>query len=383
MTKPNFKPLQNIQSSVPDIFTPAQVGRYELANRAVMAPLTRNRAGEGGVPRAMNVEYYRQRASAGLIITEGSPISAQGVGYPGTPGIYTSEQVAGWKRVTDAVHDEGGRIFLQLWHVGRISHPSLQPDGELPVAPSAIQPMGEAFTADGLKPFPTPRALETDEIADVVTQFRTAAENALEAGFDGVEVHAANGYLLDQFLRDGSNHRTDRYGGSLENRVRLLLEVTEAVVEVWGADRVGVRFSPVNGFNDIRDSAPDVTFPYAASRLNRFGLAYLHVVEASFVGEEHPRTFDKAKLRRVFKGAYMANGGYGHQTAETALAAGAADVIAFGTPFLANPDLVERFALGAALNEPDPETFYGGDERGDLDYPFLGDPVTAVTATAA
>ncbi len=354
-----------------DLFTPIQLGRYELKNRIVMAPLTRNRAGAGNTPRAMNVEYYAQRASAGLIITEGSQISPQGVGYPGTPGIHSREQVAGWKQVTDAVHERGGRIFLQLWHVGRISHPSLQPYGAVPVAPSALRPEGEAFTHEGLKPFVTPRALEVWEIPGIVAQFREGAKNALAAGFDGVEIHAANGYLLDQFLRDGSNRRIDAYGGSVENRVRLLLEVTEAVSDVWGADRVGVRLSPINSFNSLYDSRPDVTFGYAASQLNRFDLAYLHVVESDFAGSRLRQAYDKNRLRNIFAGTYMANGGYDRERASAALAAGDADLVSFGTFYVANPDLPARFATNAALNIPDKETFYGGDERGYTDYPFL------------
>jgi N-ethylmaleimide reductase len=359
-------------TATPEILSPARLGPYELPNRAVMAPLTRNRAGPGGVPQDMNVAYYAQRAGAGLIITEGSQVSPQGVGYPGTPGIHSAEQVAGWRRVTDAVHERGGRIFLQLWHVGRISHPSLQPDGALPVAPSAIRPAGDAFTADGPQPYATPRALETDEVADIVHQHRSASQNALAAGFDGVEIHAANGYLLDQFLRDGSNRRGDRYGGSPENRARLLMEVTEAVTGVWGADRVGVRLSPANSFNDIGDSQPDVTFPYVAAGLSRFGLAYLHVVEVDMTGAA-VQSFDWERLRAAFDGTYIANGGYDRARADAAVTDGAADLIAFGKPFVANPDLVERFALNAALNTPDAETFYGGDERGYTDYPALPD----------
>jgi len=281
------------------LFQPVQVGPYRLANSLVMAPLTRNRAGAGNVPQAMNVEYYTQRASAGLIITEATQISPQGVGYPNTPGIHTREQVDGWRQVTDAVHQRGGRIFLQLWHVGRISHPSLQPNGALPVAPSALKPEAQAFTYEGLQSFVTPRALETTEIPGIVEQFREGARYALAAGFDGVEIHAANGYLLDQFLRDSTNHRTDAYGGSLENRARLLLEVTDAVTGVWGTDRVGVRISPVNAFNSMYDSQPDVTFGYVADRLSKFGLAYLHVVEGSFGDPSPVKSANPLLLRRI------------------------------------------------------------------------------------
>ena len=365
------------ETQAPDLFTPLTLGPYELSNRVVMAPLTRNRAGDGDAPTGMNVAYYRQRASAGLIVTEGSQISPRGKGYPGTPGIHSAQQIAGWRKVTDAVHEEGGRIFLQLWHVGRISHPSLQPGGARPVAPSALRPEGEVFTEAGPQPFVTPRALKTEEIPVIVGEFRKAARNAREAGFDGVEVHAANGYLLDQFLRDGTNRRTDRYGGTVENRARLLLEVTRAVIDVWGADRVGVRLSPVNSFNDIADSDPDTTFGYAASELSKLGIAFLHVVESDVAGSTATQSFDKQKLRQAFDGLYLANGGYNKTRATAALADGAANFVSFGAPYVANPDLVERFAQDAPLNEPDPGTFYGGDERGYTDYPRLGDEALA------
>ncbi len=369
---------QAAQLTDTDLFTPLRLGPYVLANRMVMAPLTRNRAGPGNVPQAMNARYYAQRASAGLIITEATQISPQGVGYPDTPGIHNAAQVAGWRSVTRAVHEHGGRIFLQLWHVGRISHPSLQPDGALPVAPSAIKPAGEAYTYEGLKAFVTPRDLDIAEIPGIVDQYRTAAHYALAAGFDGVEIHAANGYLIDQFLRDGTNHRTDHYGGSLANRVRFLLEVTEAVTEVWGADRVGVRISPVGAFNAMSDSDPETTFNYVAGQLNRFGLAYLHVVEGDEGDEstdeihgEPTAAFDFRRLRRSFSGVYMANFGYTFARAEAALGAGRADIVSFGKLFLANPDLPERFARGASLNAPDHSTFYGGGEQGYTDYPAL------------
>ncbi len=353
-----------------NLFTPLQMGPYTLANRLVMAPLTRNRAGAGNAPQAMNVEYYRQRASAGLIISEGSQISPSAVGYPATPGIHSAEQIAGWQQVTEAVHSRNGRIFLQLWHCGRVSHPWLLPGGELPVAPSAIRPEGDAFTYQGPQPFVTPRALEAGELPGIVEDYRKAAQNALAAGFDGVEIHAANGYLLDQFIRDGSNQRTDAYGGNLENRSRLLLEVTAAVTGVWGADRVGVRFSPINSFNDMRDSAPQKTFDYMASAMNAFDLAYMHGMEIDFGGGNKPN-FDFAQFRRCFKGRYMANGGYDKARADAALASGHADLVAFGALFIANPDLPERFAKNAPLNAPDPSTFYGGNEKGYTDYPFL------------
>ncbi|UCE90031.1 MAG: alkene reductase, partial [Pseudomonadota bacterium] len=294
-------------------------------------------------------------------------VSPQGVGYPATPGIHSSEQVAGWRTVTDAVHAAGGRMFLQLWHVGRISHPSLQPTGTLPVAPSAIRPEGEAVTYEGMQQFVTPRALETDEVPGIIEQFRAGAQNAKEAGFDGVEIHSANGYLIDQFLRDGSNQRTDRYGGSRENRARLLIEITEAVCGVWGGGRVGVRFSPGGGFNDMRDSDPHATFTFAAEQLNSFGLSYLHVIETI----ESVETFDFSTLRSAFRGNYMANAGYDLARANAAIASGAADLVSFGTLFLANPDLPARFAAGADLNSPDVERFYGGNEKGYTDYTLM------------
>lgn len=354
-----------------DLFSPVQLGSLSLHNRIVMAPLTRNRAGHGNAPQAMNVEYYRQRASAGLIVSEGSQITATAVGYPATPGIHSAEQIAGWKQVTDAVHARHGKIVLQLWHCGRISHPSLQPNGVLPVAPSAIQPAGETFTFQGMQPFATPRALETGELPGIVEDYRRAAQNAISAGFDGVEIHAANGYLLDQFLRDGSNRRTDAYGGSPENRCRLLTEVTEAVVATIGPGKVGVRLSPLNAFNDMSDSNPQQTFDHAATALSRFDLAYLHVMEVNFDASRPPPAFDFRQLRRCFKGPYIANGGYDKARANAALAVGDADLVAFGVPFIANPDLVERLAKDAPLNAADPSTFYGGGEKGYTDYPFL------------
>ncbi len=380
---------ENRQSGLMEsnLTTSVRVGPYELPKRIVMAPLTRSRASAGNVPQPMNVEYYAQRASAGLIITEATQISPQGVGYPNTPGIHTKEQVKGWKKVTDAVHKQQGQLFLQLWHVGRISHPSLQPNGALPVAPSAIRPNGDAYTYQGLQPFVTPRALETEEIPGVIKQYRHAAEHALEAGFDGVEIHAANGYLLDQFLRDGTNHRTDVYGGSVTNRARLLLEVTEAVSEVWGADRVGVRISPVHTFNSMYDSQPHLTFGYVAKQLNRFGLAYLHVVGSRYGDGAYPvhslQPFEERMLREAFKGTYMANAGYDRDRALAALQSGEADLIAFGALFIANPDLPLRLARNASLNVPDVSTFYGGDEKGYTDYPFLDSEVATKSLSEA
>jgi N-ethylmaleimide reductase len=320
----------------------------------------------------MNATYYAQRASAGLIVSEATQVSPQGVGYPGTPGIHSIEQVAGWKLVTEAVHAAGGRIFLQLWHVGRISHPSLQPDGALPVAPSAIAPAGQAMTREGLKPFVTPRALETTEIAGIVEDYRRGARNAKASGFDGVELHGANGYLIDQFLRDGANRRTDRYGGSAENSARFLGEVTEAIVGEWGAERVGVRLSPTNPFNDMADSNPAATFAAAVGALNRFGLAYLHIVEPiagdPVAAGEMP---DLRFFRTIWRGALIGNKGYDLPRANAAIRDGTADLISFAALFLANPDLPERFRRGGPFNPPDRKTFYGGTAAGYTDYPPL------------
>jgi N-ethylmaleimide reductase len=357
-----------MSSDTAELYTPITIGPNRLRNRIVMAPLTRNRAGEGNVPQTMNVEYYRQRATAGLIITEATQVSAEGVGYPATPGIHSPEQVAGWKEVTRAVHDEDGLMFLQLWYCGRISHPDLLPNEQQPVSASAIRAEGEAATFEGMKPFVEPRALETDELPGIVDQYRKAAINAKEAGFDGIEVHAANGYLLDQFLRDGTNQRQDNYGGSVENRTRLLLEVIDAVAGIWDPSQVGVRISPDNSFNDIHDSDPQTLFNYVAEALSQKQLGYLHVVEGGFMGE-HDVDYDQ--IRQRFNGKYMANLGYDREKAKAAIASGHADLVSFGTLFLANPDLVARFRAGAELNTPDQETFYGGDEHGYTDYPFM------------
>ena len=354
-----------------DLFQPTRLGPLALSNRIVMAPLTRSRTGSRGIPGPMNAEYYAQRASAGLIVAEATQISPQGQGYAYTPGIHDAAQVAGWKLVTDAVHHAGGHIVLQLWHVGRISHPSLQPGGGLPVAPSAIKPEGKAFTEAGFQDFVTPRALETAEIAGIVEDYRRATVNAKAAGFDGVEIHAANGYLIDQFLKDKTNQRTDRYGGSIENRTRFLLEVTEAVVGAWSADRVGIRISPVSPANDIADSNPRAVFDHAVAQLNRFGLAYLHVVEGATGGPRDNIAFDFQALRRAFDGAYMANNGYDLDLAQATLREDRADLIAFGRPFIANPDLVERLRTAAPLNTLDRDTLYGGDAKGYTDYPAL------------
>ncbi|MCU6435178.1 alkene reductase [Undibacterium sp. Jales W-56] len=350
------------------LFSPAVLGTVSLKNRIVMAPLTRSRAADGNVPHELNARYYAQRASAGLIISEATQISPQGQGYPKTPGIYSHAQISGWRSVTNAVHDQGGKIFLQLWHVGRVSHPSTQENGNLPVAPSAIKPVGEIYTEQGMQPFVTPRALEISELPELIADFRQAAVNAKEAGFDGVEIHAANGYLIDQFLRDGTNQRDDAYGGSVENRARLLREVTEAVLTVWEPGRVGVRLSPVNPFNDMADSNPQVTFEAITEQLNAYGLAYLHVVE------DRETNFDFQKLRHIFNGAYMANGGYERNSAIIAIDTDRADFIAFGKLFIANPDLPKRLRLGAEFNVPREASFYAGGPDGYDDYPSLDMP---------
>lgn len=357
------------------LLTPVEVGPYRLPNRMVMAPMTRSRAGEGNVPTPLVATYYRQRASAGLIVTEATQVSPEGQGYAGTPGIHSDAQVAGWRRVTEGVHAAGGRIFLQLWHVGRVSHPDFQPGGALPVAPSAIAPQGSVRTPGGAKPYVTPRALDLAEIPGVVGQYAEGARRALAAGCDGVEVHAANGYLIDQFLRDGTNRRADAYGGPVESRARFLGEVVEAVAAVWGADRVGVRLSPVSSFNDMRDADPLGTFGHAAALLDRYGLAYLHVIvgEAAAPGSSGRRAAEA--MRRRFHGPFMVNGGFALESGNAALRAGLADLVSFGSLFLANPDLPERFAEGAPLNAPEPATFYGGGERGYTDYPLRRSPV--------
>jgi len=350
--------------------SPIKIGPYQLPNRIIMAPLTRMRAPEN-IPTDLMATYYEQRASAGLIISEASSISTQGVGYPATPYIFNAAHVEGWKKTTAAVHAKHGHIFLQLWHVGRISHPDFH-NGELPVAPSAIAPKGKAFTAKGLQDFVTPRALELDEIPGIVADYKNAARQALEAGFDGVEIHGANGYLLDQFLRDGSNTRTDAYGGSYENRARLLLEVTAAVVDVWGAERVGIRLSPSGTFNDMADSNPEAFFVYLAEQLSPLNLAYLHVVDALAGDIRHgAKVISLEALRKAYEGTLIVCGGYDQARAEQVLEQGQADAVAFGQLYIANPDLVERFKLNAPLNKPHAATFYGGDAKGYTDYPSL------------
>ena len=360
------------------LFSPYELGPYHLANRMVMAPMTRSRAGQpGDIPSRLNALYYTQRASAGLIVTEGAQISAQGKGYPWTPGIHTEAQIEGWRGVAKAVHARGGHLFLQLWHVGRISHPLLQPEGQLPVAPSAIPPKGEAFVVNeqgqpAMVPFVTPRALELSEIPDLINQYVQAAKNALLAGMDGVEIHAANGYLLDQFISSGTNRRNDAYGGSIPNRIRLLLEVTDAVSRICGAERVGVRISPFGTFNDMSDEAPEALFEAIADALSSRRMGYLHLVDPTFEGEASIRSRGQqlmASIRQRFEGTLILCGGYDRARADTALLEGRADLIGFGRPFLSNPDLPMRLQTHAPLNLPDPSHFYGGGIQGYVDYP--------------
>ena len=353
-----------------NILSPITLGRYNLPNRVIMAPLTRMRAPHG-LANSLIAEYYAQRATAGLIISEATSISTQGIGYPNIPCIYTAEQIEAWKIVTSAVHQHNGRIFLQLWHVGRISHPDYH-QGELPVSSSAIAAKGQAVTPKGYKPFVTPHALTVDEIQNIVEDYRKAAENALAAGFDGVEIHGANGYLIDQFLRNGVNQREDDYGGSIENRTRFLLEVTNAVVSVWGSDRVGVRLAPSGTFNDMTDSDPEGLFTYVLQQLNPFNLAYLHIVDALEGDIRHgANVVELKKLRQAYNGNLIVCGGYDYEKANHAIQENLADAVAFGQLYIANPDLVERFKQHAPLNKPDPSTFYGGNEKGYTDYPSL------------
>lgn len=361
-----------------NLSAPLTLGDITIANRVVMAPLTRMRSQQpGNIPHALNAEYYAQRAGAGLIISEATQVSQQGQGYPGTPGIHSEEQVAGWKLVTDAVHAKGGKIVLQLWHVGRISHSSHQPQGKAPVAPSAIKPTGKVFTADWQQAdYEMPHALAISEIELVKSDYRQACENAKRAGFDGVEVHGANGYLLDQFLQDGSNQRNDRYGGSIENRARLLLEVVDIATQVWGRGRVGVRLSPYGTFNDMSDSDPVALFGHVIDQLNVRGIAYVHVIEpratgaggSDAVNEGAPCASDLFRAR--FSGVFLSAGGYTPETAKAAVESGRVDAVAFGRLYISNPDLAQRILQGIAPAPYDRATFYGGGEKGYTDYPF-------------
>lgn len=355
-----------------DLFTPTRLGAIDMANRFAMAPVTRSRYGEDGVPGELHATYYAQRAGAGVIVAEATNISPQGRGYAATPGIWTDEQVAGWKKVTDAVHASGGKIVSQLWHVGRFSTTELQPSGAAPVAPSAIKAEGNTFTVNGFVPVSMPRALETEEIPGIIAQYRHAAENAKRAGFDGVEVHSANSYLLDQFLRDSTNQRTDRYGGSIENRTRLTLEVTEAIVDIWGGDRVGIRLSPVSP--DAGNTPPDsnvmATYGHLIRALNRFDLAYMHFVEGATGGSRDvPAGVDLDALRALFAGPYIGNNNYDLDLAIQRRADRKIDVVAFGRLFISNPDLVKRLRHGAELTIAPRESYYNGGAKGYTDWP--------------
>ena len=356
-----------------NLFESVQLGSLVLSNRIFMAPLTRNRADADGVPGELAPTYYSQRASAGLIVTEATQISPMGKGYINTPGIHSVEQVRAWSRIVESVHKSGGRIFLQLWHVGRISHSSLLPNNARPVAPSAIRARSQTLIASGLAEVAEPIALTASGIKETLDDYRRAAANAKEAGFDGVEIHAANGYLIDQFLRTGSNRRTDEYGGAASNRARFLTETVERVLEVWESGQLGVRISPTGGFNDMSDENPIETFTVAVTRLNGYELGYLHVVETAqnSKGSSAEDLAMSAHLRTLWKGLYVVNGGYDGRRGEEALRSGHADAVAYGRTFLANPDLPWRLQIGAALNEPDPKTFYGGGAAGYINYPAL------------
>ncbi|MEA5463902.1 alkene reductase [Leptothoe sp. PORK10 BA2] len=354
-----------------DLFSPFKLGAIHLPNRIVMAPMTRLRA-LGSVPQPLMATYYAQRATAGLIVTECTMVSPLSNGYINCPGIYAPEQIAGWQQVTDAVHQAGGRIFLQLWHCGRLSHPAML-EGQQPIAPSAIAATGELHTPVGKVAMPIPRALETDEIPDIVEQFRIGAENAKTAGFDGVELHGAFGYLIDQFLQDGSNQRTDDYGGSVENRARFLLDVVAAVTSVWGADRVGIKLSPSNTFHDILDSNPKATFSYVLQALNPLGLAYVHLMEPNEMDLQTRDVLNPvlSLFRPDYLGTVIANCNYTQATANAAVAQGEADLVSFGKLFISNPDLPKRFRTNASLSDPDPSKFYSSGAEGYIDYPSL------------
>ncbi len=364
---------------VSTLFEPYDLAGLRLSSRIVMAPLTRSRALPGSdAPHALNATYYQQRATAGLIISEATQISATAKGYAWTPGIYSAEQIAGWKLVTDAVHARNGRIFAQLWHVGRFSHPSLQPNGQLPVAPSAIPPPAGSKTIIETGKFAelgTPRSLRDYEIPLIVDDYAYAAKSAIDAGFDGVEIHAANGYLIQQFISDASNRRTDLYGGSIRNRLRFALEVVSAVIYEIGAQRIGIRLSPVSTSNGAIDSAPYPLYQELIEELDKSHLAYVHMIEGITGGSrEVAEGFDYQALRAKFRGAWMVNNGYDRQKALEAIQSGYADLVAFGKPFIANPDLVQRLADNLPLNQPDPSTFYGGGEKGYTDYPCFRYP---------
>jgi N-ethylmaleimide reductase len=372
---PSKRTITDMTNDMPPnaLFEPYQLGRVTLANRIVMAPLTRNRAGAGLVPSELAATYYAQRASAGLIVTEATQVSAQAQGHQDTPGLYTRAQIAGWRQVTQAVHAKGGRIFVQLWHVGRVAHVDVQPGGAAPVAPSAIRAATKTFVNNGFVDVSEPRALALEELPGIVDDFRQAAANAMAAGFDGVEIHGANGYLLEQFIKDGANQRTDAYGGSIENRARLLLEVVAAVAKEIGANRTGVRISPVSPANGISCSDPQPQYDHIAEQLDALGIVYLHVVEGATGGPRDVAPFDFAALRRRFHQTYLANNGYTLELAAARLDAGQADLFAVGRPFISNPDLVERLKRGAPLAPLNPATLYGGGAAGYTDYPTLAE----------
>lgn len=353
------------------LFTPAQIGELVLSNRVVMAPLTRSRAHYDGRVKAMHGVYYGQRADAGLIISESTWIAPTGRGFAWTPGIADAAHVEAWKPVTEAVHAKDGRIFNQLWHVGRCSHPDLLPDGELPVAPSALDSGIQVFTRNGFKPAPVPRALETAELPQIVEQFRNAAQNAKLAGFDGVEIHGANGYLIDEFLCDEANRREDEYGGSIENRIRLPLEIVDAVVDVWGASQVGIRLSPTSFIKNCGDSDARSLFTQLTQELSARGLAYIHVIEGTIYAERDSMEFKAWELKQHFDGAYIGNNGYTQALAQERIAAGLTDLVSFGRPFIGNPDLIARFKAGAPIIEAEKDIYYGGDERGFTDFATL------------
>lgn len=360
------------------LFSNGTMGDIEIKNRVFMAPLTRNRALPNGTPSDMAATYYAQRASGGLLISEATQINEMGKGYINTPGIHSDDQIAKWSEITKAVHEKGGKIFMQLWHVGRISHTSLLPDGQAPLAPSAIRAEAQTFTEAGPTDVSEPRAMSIDDIKSTIEDYRIAAQNAKKAGFDGVEVHAANGYLIDQFLQDGSNKRDDNYGGSIENRARFLIDVLKEVTDIWGAGRVGVRLSPTGTFNGMSDSDPKATFSHVINELNQFNLAYLHMVE-KFPGIDSSDEDQKimTDLRALWNGFYIANGNYDRNSGTDVIASGYADAIAYGRPFIANPDLPQRLEQGAELNEPDQSTFYGGGAEGYIDYPTLNEQKAA------
>lgn len=363
---------QHGSENLQPLLTGFQIGTYHLKNRLIMAPLTRRRAGAGNIPVDMMAEYYAQRSSAGLIITEGAQISPQGVGSLNTPGIHSEEQIKGWKKITHAVHEKNGLIFLQLWHVGRISHFSLQPDNKLPVAPSAISPGGEIGTPQGKKPAEIPHALSIKEISDIIEDYRKAALNAKEAGFDGVEIHAANSYLIDQFLHDSSNIRTDQYGGSFTNRASFLFEVLEAVISIWGNKRVGIRLAPSGTRYDMNDADPVGLFDFVINKLNDYDLAYLHLIEPLLPLDDYPHYLKKVTkhYRKIYNGTLIACGKFTQEKGNEYIREQWADLIAFGKLFIANPDLPERFEHNLVLNQPDKDTFYTGGEKGYIDYPF-------------